>query len=449
MSPGFPSAPAGPAADLQRALDQALAGRPLTRSAAHRLMRTTPAELPHLIAAAGTLRDRGKGRTVTYSRKVFIPLTNLCRDSCGYCTFAKGPRHPDARTLEPDDVLGVAQAGAATGCKEALFSLGERPEDRYATYRAQLTRLGYASTNAYLAAMCALVGRETGLIPHANCGVMTRDELLALREVNGSMGLMLESTSERLLERGGAHYNCVGKAPATRLETMALAGELGIAFTTGILIGIGETLEERVDSLFAIRELHQRSGNIQEVIIQNFRVKPTIRMRNWPEPSLTDMLRTIAVARLILGPDMNVQAPPNLLVEDDAGTSVILRPGAEGSHRPDRALEERRSREEILRFAQDDRQGQGGLAAYLEAGINDWGGISPVTLDHINPERAWPAIARLREVTATAGFELRERLCLYPEYLARPEFVREGLRDRMTSWADATGLVKAEATAWS
>jgi FO synthase len=381
---------------------------PLETGDGYRLMRAGPRELPALMAAAGALRDRGKGRTVTYSRKVFIPLTNLCRDSCGYCTFAKGPRHPDARTLEPDDVLGIAQAGAAAGCKEALFSLGERPEDRYATYRAHLARLGYASTNAYLAAMCALVYRETGLIPHANCGVMTRDELLALREVNGSMGLMLESSSERLLERGGAHYNCVGKAPATRLETMALAGELGIAFTTGILIGIGETLEDRVDTLLAIRELHRRYGHIQEVIVQNFRAKPTIRMRNWPEPTLLDMLRTISVARLILGPEMSVQAPPNLYGEPDDG-----------------------------------------LQAYLEAGINDWGGISPVSLDHINPERAWPAVARLREVAAAAGFELRERLCLYPEYLARPDFVREGLRDRMIAWTDASGLVKAAATVWN
>jgi FO synthase len=265
--------------------------------------------------------------------------------------------------------------------------------------------------------MCALVLRETGLIPHANCGVMTRDELLALREVNGSMGLMLESASDRLLARGQAHYNCVGKVPATRLETIALAGELEIPFTTGILIGIGETPEERVDSLFAIRELHRRYGHIQEVIIQNFRAKPTIRMRNWPEPSLTDMVTTIAVARLILGPGMNLQAPPNLFQEPPPEATAVI---------------------EL-----DDE------SVYLTAGINDWGGVSPVTVDHINPERAWPAISNLRRVTERAGFALRERLCVYPDYVGRREFVPEGLRARVAAWTDERGLVKQEATVWS
>jgi FO synthase len=405
------------APEVHRSLERGLEGEVLTPADAYQLIRATADELPALIGVAGELRDRGKGRTVTYSRKVFIPLTNLCRDSCGYCTFAKGPRHPDARTMEPADVLSVAEAGAATGCKEALFSLGERPEDRYATMRAHLNRLGYASTNAYLASMCALVLRETGLIPHANGGVMTRNELHALREVNGSMGLMLESVSDRLLERGQAHYNCVGKAPATRIETIAVAGELGIPFTTGILIGIGETPEERVDSLFAIRELQRRYGHIQEVIIQNFRVKPTIRMRNWPEPSLTDMLTTIAVARLILGPEMNLQAPPNLFLEPEQAEGPIT--------------------------------GRNDVSAYLAAGINDWGGVSPVTIDHINPERAWPAITNLRRVTERTGFALRERLCVYPEYLRQARFVREGLRAQMDAWTDERGLVRPEATTWN
>ncbi len=410
-----PSAWSGLAAEVRRPLERALAGDPPSAAEAYRLVHATPTELPALMGTAAALRDRGKGRTVTYSRKVFIPLTNLCRDSCGYCTFAKGPRHPEARTMSPDDVLGVAQAGAARGCKEALFSLGERPEDRYAVMRTVLGRLGHTSTNAYLAAMCELVVRETGLIPHANCGVMTHDELLALREVNGSMGLMLESVSDRLLERGQAHYNCVGKVPATRLETMALAGELDIPFTTGILIGIGETPEERVDSLFAIRELHRRYGHIQEVIIQNFRVKPTIRMRHWPEPSVGAMLATIAVARLVLGPEMNLQAPPNLFLEGDP---AVQRPPAAD------------------------------VSAYLRAGSNDWGGVSPVTIDHINPERAWPMIAELRRVTEQAGFTLRERLCVYPEYLTQERFVRRGLRDHMTAWTDETGLVKEAVTVW-
>jgi 7,8-didemethyl-8-hydroxy-5-deazariboflavin synthase CofG subunit len=407
-------------AAVRSPLERSLAGDPVSVAEANRLIRATAAELPALMEAAATLRDRGKGRTVTYSRKVFIPLTNLCRDSCGYCTFAKGPRHPDARTMEPDDVLAVAEAGAARGCKEALFSLGERPEDRYASMRTILGRLGQPSTNAYLAAMCERVFRETGLVPHANCGVMTRDELLALRGVNGSMGLMLESVSDRLLERGQAHYNCVGKVPATRLETMATAGDLEIPFTTGILIGIGETPEERVASLFAIRELQARYGHIQEVIIQNFRVKPTIRMRRWPEPSVAEMLTTIAVARLILGPSMNVQAPPNLFLEDDdeIGDTTAMPATVD-------------------------------VSAYLDAGINDWGGVSPVTLDHINPERAWPAIPALRQITESTGSTLRERLCVYPEFLAQERFVRAGLRDHMAAWTDESGLVKEAATVWN
>ncbi|HZT08138.1 MAG TPA: 7,8-didemethyl-8-hydroxy-5-deazariboflavin synthase CofG [Chloroflexota bacterium] len=390
-------------------LDRVLAGRALDRASAYRLMRADAHELPAIIAAAGELRDRGKGRTVTYSRKVFIPLTNLCRDKCGYCTFAKAPGHPDARTLDPEDVLQIAGAGRDRGCKEALFSLGERPEERYAIARDALRRLGYRSTVDYLGAMCHLVADETGLIPHTNAGVMGRDELMALREVNGSMGLMLESVSERLMEQGQAHFGCVGKAPRVRLDMIAAAGDLEIAFTTGILIGIGETLEERVDSLFAIRELHASYGHIQEVIIQNFRVKPTIRMRRWPEPSALDMARTIAVARLILGPDMNIQSPPNLFLEGETSD----------------------------------------LSSYLRAGINDWGGISPVTIDHINPECAWPAIAHLRDTTKEAGFDLRERLCIYPEYLRRPSFVPPRFRSQIESWAGIDGLVRDEEPWWS
>jgi 7,8-didemethyl-8-hydroxy-5-deazariboflavin synthase CofG subunit len=376
----------------------------LSREQAYRLIRAEGSELVRLLLAASELRDRHKGRLVTYSRKVFIPLTNLCRDKCGYCTFAKPPSHPDAKTMTPDEVLAVARAGREQGCKEALFSLGEKPEEVHELARRHLGNLGYPSMTAYLAAMCKLVFEQTGLLPHVNCGVLTRDELLMLREFNGSMGIMLENVSERLMLPGQAHYGCVGKLPTLRLETMATAGELGIAFTTGILIGIGETPEERVDSLFALRELQERSGNIQEVIIQNFRVKPDIRMRAWGEPSALDMLRTIAVARLVLGGEQNLQAPPNLT--------------------PD------------------------AYQMYLLAGINDWGGISPVTLDHINPERAWPMVAELRAATAEAGFELRERLCLYPEYLTRPEFVREGLRARMAALVDERGIVREEETRW-
>jgi 7,8-didemethyl-8-hydroxy-5-deazariboflavin synthase CofG subunit len=384
-------------------LDRAMAGEPISREDASTLLRSTGTDLVALMHAASRLRDRGKGTTVTYSRKVFIPLTNLCRDKCGYCTFAKAPNHPDARTLTPDEVMAIARAGQEQGCNEALFSLGEKPEERYALARNLLQQLGYRRTVDYLADMCEQVFKETGLIPHANCGVLSEEELDRLREFNGSMGLMLESASDRLMERGQAHFGCVGKAPVARLQTMAAAGERGIAFTTGMLIGIGETLEERVDTLFAIRDLHARSGNIQEVIIQNFRVKPDIRMRDRAEPSVLDMVRAIAVARLILGPQMNIQAPPNLT--------------------PD------------------------AYQVYLLAGINDWGGVSPVTRDHINPERAWPMIEELRTVTEEAGFDLRERLCLYPEYVHQPAFVRDSLAARIETLVDATGLVKEEATA--
>jgi FO synthase len=353
---------------------------------------------------AALMRDQGRGRTATYSRKVFIPLTNLCRQKCGYCTFARGPRDPLARTLTPDEVLAVAEAGRRQGCKEALFSLGEKPEEVYDFVRDDLRRFGHETTISYLREMCELVLSETGLLPHANPGIMSREEIASLRESNVSMGLMLETTSERLHEKGSAHFNCPGKIPELRLQTMRDAGELGVAFTTGILIGIGETWEERVDSLFAIKELHEECGSVQEVIVQNFRVKDDIVMRHEGEPSVYEMLRTIATARLILGPAMNIQAPPNLT------------PDAYG--------------------------------LYLLAGINDWGGVSPVTKDHINPEAPWPKLLELKQVTEEAGFELRERLALYPEYVANERFVRESCRPSIDRWVDDSGLVKWEAHQW-
>ena len=356
-----------------------------------------------LLEQASALRDAHHGRTVTYSRKVFIPLTNLCRDKCAYCTFAKLPSDPAARTLTPEEVLAIARAGAAAGCKEALFSLGEKPEDRHRLARRQLEALGYASTQEYLVAMCRLVFQETGLIPHVNQGVMSREEMAELRPWSGSMGLMLENVSPRLMEPGQAHFGCPGKEPSLRLETMAQAGELRIPFTTGILIGIGETREERVDSLFAIREVHARHGPIQEVIVQNFRRKPDIRYRDRDEPSVLEMLRTIAVARLILGGEMSIQAPPNLT------------PDAYG--------------------------------LYLLAGINDWGGVSPVTQDHINPEAAWPKIDELAQVTQDAGFQLRERLTIYPRYLLeQPDWVAPRIRAQAQQWIDETGLVSQKFT---
>ncbi|MFQ5934242.1 MAG: 7,8-didemethyl-8-hydroxy-5-deazariboflavin synthase CofG, partial [Dehalococcoidia bacterium] len=318
----------------EEALEKDLHGG-ITRDEAYQLIRATGSLVPALMSCASRIRDKHRGRRIAYSRKVFIPLTNLCRDRCGYCTFVKAPSHPQAHTMTPEEVLGVAEAGRQAGCKEALFSLGEKPEEVHPLARKHLEQLGYPTMTDYLIAMCGLVIEETGLLPHCNSGVLEREEVAELKEVNASMGLMLENISPRLMERGQAHYGCVGKHPEVRMATMRYAGEMKIPFTTGILIGIGETLEERVDSLFAIKELHEEYGHIQEVIIQNFRAKPDTRMRGFQEPTSVDMVVTIAVARLILGGEMNVQAPPNLTPE-------------------------------AYQF-------------YLLAGINDWGGISPIT----------------------------------------------------------------------
>jgi len=390
--------------DLQQTLSKALAGHDLLAEDGYRLMEATGSDLSALLLTASLMRDRHKGRTATYSRKVFIPLTNLCRQKCGYCTFAKAPGDPLAHTMSPDEVLAVAEAGRREGCKEAMFSLGEKPEELYPQAREQLAHLGHRSMISYLRAMCELVVKQTGLLPHANAGILTREEVAELRDVNASMGLMLENVSSRLAASGGPHWQCAGKEPSARLDTIACAGEMKVPFTTGLLIGIGETPQERIDSLLAIKELHARYGHIQEVIIQNLRVKEDTAMRGWREPSVLDMARTIAVARLLL-PAMNIQAPPNLTPE-------------------------------AYHF-------------YLLAGINDWGGISPVTSDFINPEAPWPSIAELKAVTEEAGFELRERLAIYPEYLARRNgFVRESLRQRILAWTDDDGYVRREEERW-
>ena len=389
---------------FEELLGRAIADERLSRADGERLIRAKGSELPALMLAAALVRDQGHGRTVSYSRKVFIPLTNLCRQKCGYCTFARGPKDPVAHTMSPDEVMAVAEAGRRQGCKEALFSLGEKPEEIYDVVRDDLRRFGHETMISYLREQCERVLSETGLLPHANPGIMSREEVASLRESNVSMGLMLETTSERLHAKGEAHFNCPGKIPEERLETMRFAGEQGIAFTTGILIGIGETWEERIDSLFAIKEVHEEHGNIQEVIVQNFRVKDDIAMRHEDEPSIFEMLRTIATARLIMGPAMNIQAPPNLT------------PDAYG--------------------------------LYLMAGINDWGGVSPVTRDHINPEAPWPKLVELKEVTEEAGFQLRERLAIYPQFAAQDRFVRESCRAGIDRWTDESGLVRWEAHEW-
>lgn len=370
----------------------------ITRATAASLIRAHRGEETDLLLkAASQLRDQFKGHFTTYSKKVFIPLTNLCRDYCGYCTFRKDADQPGAHTMTPDEVIAVAEAGARLGCKEALFSLGDRPEAIFPEMRETLARLGHRTTLSYLFEMCGRVFNETGLIPHANPGLMSRRDIETLRQTNPSVGLMLESTSERLAVVGMPHYNAPDKRPALRLKTIEEAGRLRMPFTTGILIGIGETLEERIDSLFAIRDMQRRYGHIQEVIIQNFRAKPDTFMRLHPEPELADLSRTIAVARLILG-EMNVQAPPNLSDEN--------------------------------------------YPSLLRAGINDWGGISPLTRDFINPEKPWPHIDSLAERTAEEGYELKERLAVYPEFVDRDEFFDKQVAARVRAMADDKGYAR-------
>jgi 7,8-didemethyl-8-hydroxy-5-deazariboflavin synthase CofG subunit len=353
-------------------VDELQDGLPLSREGACQLLRCPDDELPNLLAAALKLKQRFKPDVVTYSRKVFIPLTNLCRDYCGYCTFRRDPGEPGAHTMTPDEVLEVALTGQKMGCTEALFSLGDKPELAFPEMRATLRHLGYKSTLHYLEAMCELVLRETTLLPHPNPGLLSAEWITRLAAVSPSMGLMLETTNSALLSPGAAHDNAPDKVPAKRLRTIEEAGKQSVPFTTGLLIGIGETLEDRVDTLLAIRELHRRYGHIQEVIVQNFRVKPGIPMRNWPEPTRGEMLRTVAVARLLM-PNVNLQAPPNLSAP----------------------------------YYED----------LLDAGINDWGGVSPLTPDFINPEKPWPHLAQLQARTESKGYILRQRLPVYPEFL--------------------------------
>src|SRR5580698_7084626 len=365
----------------------------ISRNAALSLIACADPDLPALLAAARAAKERFKPDIITYSRKVFLPLTNLCRDYCGYCTFRRDPSDPGAHTMTPDEVLAVAREGEKLGCTEALFSLGDKPELLFPEMRETLRRLGYKSTLHYLEAMCKLVLRETNLLPHPNPGLLSAEWISRLSEVSPSMGLMLETTNASLLAAGAAHDNAPDKLPAKRLRTIEEAGKRNVPFTTGLLIGIGESLEDRVDTLLAIRDLYERYGHIQEVIVQNFRVKPTIPMANWPEPSQGEMLRAVAVARLLM-PNVNIQAPPNLNAP---------------------------YYEELL-----------------DAGINDWGGISPLTPDYINPEKPWPHVEQLRLRTASKGFELQQRLPVYSEFL--PSITsRSGLLSEKTKIA--VGLI--------
>jgi 7,8-didemethyl-8-hydroxy-5-deazariboflavin synthase CofG subunit len=395
MATIFPDSLSATAAELADA-----STAPISREAACQLLRTGDEQLPALLASAQRARNRFKPGVITYSRKVFLPLTNLCRDYCGYCTFRRDAGEPGAHTMTPDEVMEVVRAGEHMGCTEALFSLGDKPELLFPQMRETLRRLGYKSTLHYLEAMCAKVLRESTLLPHPNPGLMSAEWLERFSHVAPSMGLMLETTTARLLAKGAPHDNAPDKEPAKRLRVIADAGRQSIPFTTGILLGIGETLEERLDALVAIRDLHARYGHIQEVIVQNFRAKTGTPMAHWPESDRGEMLRTLAVARLLM-PTMNIQAPPNL---------------------------------SDLHYAD-----------LLDGGINDWGGVSPLTPDFINPEKPWPHLEQLQQRTNAKGFELRQRLPVYPEFTERAAAHSDLLAERLNSAADAAGYARRAA----
>ena len=373
--------------------------KPLTDSEALQL--STCTDTAWLTEQAGRQCESGHGKLVTYSRKIFLPLTRLCRDVCHYCTFAKTPRNLKSPFMSMDEVLRQCESGAAAGCQEALLTLGEKPELRYGIAREALAELGHDTTVEYVTAVAERIMKDTGLLPHINAGTMERAEIDSLRKVSASMGLMLESASDRLGEKGMPHHGSPDKVPAVRLQTLALAGEAGVPFTTGILIGIGETRIERIESLLAIRQLHERHGHIQEIIIQNFRAKPETRMALAPEPDLEDLLWTLAVTRLIFGPTMSVQAPPN------------LSPGV--------------------------------LPQLIHAGINDWGGVSPLTPDYVNPEAPWPHLEQLAAETEAAGKFLEQRLTLYPKFVKTPsKWVDKTVLPFVLSHSDSDGLAKRD-----
>lgn len=360
--------------------------------------------LDDLAGDAAELCRAGFGGVITYSRKVFIPLTHLCRDTCAYCTFTKTPKQVLSPYLSPEDVLAIARAGEKAGCREALFTLGDKPELRYSAARKFLDEHGFATTVDYLEHVCALVLRETTLLPHVNAGIMTESEIARLRKVSVSQGIMLETVSERLCARGGAHFGSPDKDPRVRIEMIEAAGRQRVPFTSGILIGIGETRLERIQSLLALRTLHQRYGHIQEIIVQNFRAKSDTRFATHCEPNLDDLLWTASAARLIFGSEMNIQVPPNLSYGD--------------------------------------------FPRLLEAGINDWGGISPVTADHVNPEAPWPDLSKLEAATAAAGASLEQRLAIYPNYLrSASQWVDQGLLPSVLKVVDGEGLARDDS--WS
>jgi 7,8-didemethyl-8-hydroxy-5-deazariboflavin synthase len=384
---------------LQESLDMCLEGKDISKDEAYEIINWDEND-EYIIGVARKIRNRAKGFRVTYSRKVFINLVNLCRDTCSYCTYKKEPSDKLASLMSPQHVLNLAEIGKKFGCTEVLFVTGERPEQKYLEARQWLRSLGYSSTIEYIREMSEKVLQETGLLPHTNAGSLTKKEMSILKSTNVSIGTMLESASERLTLRGMPHENAPSKNPRVRLRTLQNAGELKIPTTTGLLVGIGETPREIVDSLFLIKEIHQRYGHIQEVIMQNFNPKPKTNMANSFPPSYNYFLKTIALARIIL-PEMNIQVPPNLT------------PNIFGN--------------------------------YIDAGINDWGGISPITIDHVNPEFPWPSIQSVNHVTVSRGHKFRARLPIYPEFLDKKDgFIPTELRNYIHLLSDSDGLVRED-----
>ncbi len=397
----FPGGESGslkrPSPELEKTLEKALSNELIGREEILSIVNLSRDEMPYLFHASSEIRDRGKGRTLTFSRNVFVPVTQLCRNHCGYCTFKYEPDEGPL-FMAPDEVIELARKGAELGCTELLFVTGDKPELKYPVYREALRKLGYETTAEYLIEM-GRAGLRENIFPHTNLGLATRDELSGFRETNPSMGLMLENISPRLLKKGEAHYRCPDKVPKQRMKTMELAGELDIPWTSGLLVGIGETWEERVDSLFALKELSDRYGNLQEIIIQNFSPKQGILMEKYPPPGFIEMLKMVAISRLIFGERMNIQIPPNLNPET--------------------------------------------YSLFVHAGVNDLGGVSPVTIDYVNPEAPWPRLEIMKGLVEEMDFTLRERLPVYPEFIG-DKYINKELLGLVRDSVDEQGYVPLE-----
>ncbi|GJM16778.1 MAG: 7,8-didemethyl-8-hydroxy-5-deazariboflavin synthase subunit CofG [Thermodesulfobacteriota bacterium] len=387
----------GPSKRLSAILNKAESGEVIDRDEALYLVNIEKDEIPYLLLTASKLRDSGKGKILTYSKNVFVPLTQICRNRCGYCTFKYEPGE-GALFMSPDEVVDLAKKGAELGCTELLFVTGDKPELKYPVYKEALQKLGYETTADYLIAM-GEAGLKENIFPHTNLGLATSEELLAFKQSNPSMGLMLENISPRLLKKGQAHHGCPDKVPKLRMNTMELAGEHRIPWTSGILVGIGETWEERIDSLLALKKLSDDYGHLQELIIQNFSPKPGIMMEKYPPPSVVDMLKLVAISRLVFGEGMNLQIPPNLNPET--------------------------------------------YPMFIHAGINDLGGVSPVTIDYVNPEAPWPKLEIMQDMVEDLGFTLRERLPVYPEFIDN-EFIEKDVLTRVVNFVDKDGYVPLE-----